>query len=566
LVNSSHTMEKAKKYFTPIILIALSLFSTIPVIKTGIDYPYGIGFWGSNGHDGIWHLSLINSISNPLKITMPIFSGSFLVNYHPFFDILIAFLSRLTRISPSILLFQIFPLISSFFIVLLSYKIGLLLFKNKLAGLLLASFNVFSNSAGWIYSLVKFGDIRGGESIFWAMQSPSIQLNPPFALSILFSLLVLYQIISHYHQKNLPVSFYLTVFLSLVLLPITKAYSALFIFPVFFIFSIQKIRQSQFKPIIFLFITTLIAFAIYKIYNPQSSSLFEFKPFWFTESLIESPDRFYLPKIANARYTLQAAGLSPRLILIYIFSIAIFYIGNYFTRILGILKLKLPNSLHLLLLPPIILLSLIPLIFIQSGTPWNTIQFLYYSMFFSNIFLVNFLIDLPSKFKLPLIITVLLLNLIPSLFSSTNYLTPNPSAYISQDEISALSFLSKQSPGTVLTYPYDKYAKQSLKAPLPIWAYETTSYVPAYSQHPVFVADEMNLSNSGYDLQTRLSQSNDFFKFQDKYANRGFLVNNQISYIYLLNHQAPTISQHSQDLYISQIYSNPSVTIFKVER
>ena len=83
------TTTKNQKIIFVIIFVICLFIQVIPVIRSGLTYHYGIGFWGPNGHDGIWHLSLINHISNPLEINMPVFSGEKLKNYHPLFDILI---------------------------------------------------------------------------------------------------------------------------------------------------------------------------------------------------------------------------------------------------------------------------------------------------------------------------------------------------------------------------------------------------------------------------------------------------------------------------------------------
>lgn len=37
---------------------------------------------------------------------------------------------------------------------------------------------------------------------------------------------------------------------------------------------------------------------------------------------------------------------------------------------------------------------IIPTLFVQKGTAWNTIQFFYYFLFFSNIFFAQFITDL----------------------------------------------------------------------------------------------------------------------------------------------------------------------------
>ena len=84
------------------------------------------------------------------------------------------------------------------------------------------------------------------------------------------------------------------------------------------------------------------------------------------------------------------------------------------------------------------------------------------------------------------------------------------SANLSTPELEALSFLSTQPPGVVLTYPYDKYENLNLLKPHPLYAYETTSYVSAYSKQITYLEDEMNLANSGFDWQSRRQNSLDF--------------------------------------------------------
>ncbi len=560
-------MVKTKKIVTFILLIFFSAFLTFPVIKSGLSYSQGIGFWGANGHDGIWHLSLINNISNIFQIPMPSFSGGQLENYHPFFDILISVLNRLTSIPSSILLFQIFPIITSLLIVYYSFTLGKKLFGNATGGLLLTFFNCFATSAGWIYTLIKYGTL-GGESLFWSMQSPSIQLNPPYALSILFILIILHQLLNLIESKSNSVKAYTVISILLILLPITKAYSAIFAFPIFGLFVLFRLSQKNYTSLIFLIFSFVAAVLLYFVYNRHSSSLLVFKPFWFVESLIESPDRFYLPQVANARYTLLSSGsIGPKLIAVYLFSIGVFYFGNLFTRIFGVFKLKLKFNFQLLILPSIIICLLIPLFFIQSGTPWNTIQFIYYALFFANLFLVNFLINLTKPIKYFIIATIVSLNFIPSLIASLHYLSPNAPTYITHDEVQALDFLSKQPRGTVLTYPYDKYARISIKTSYqPIWSYETTSYVPAYTQKPAYVVDYMNLINSDFDYQSRLDSSIDFFKFQNNYQDRGFLVNNQIDYLYLVNQQIQLKPENINNLYLSPLFQNSTISIYQVQR
>ena len=129
--------SKNQKIIFLIIFILCLFVQIIPVIRSGLNYNYGIGFWGPNGHDGIWHLSLINHISNPIKIDMPVFAGEALKNYHPFFDILIAYLSKITFIDSSIWLFQLFPIISASLFLYFSFLLGRKVSNSYSGGLIL---------------------------------------------------------------------------------------------------------------------------------------------------------------------------------------------------------------------------------------------------------------------------------------------------------------------------------------------------------------------------------------------------------------------------------------------
>jgi hypothetical protein len=234
---------------------------------------------------------------------------------------------------------------------------------------------------------------------------------------------------------------------------------------------------------------------------------------------------------------------------------------------LGLLSLKsFKNSLKLPLFFTISITALIPLFFIQKGTSWNTIQFLYYSLFLSNIFLVIFFSKgKQSIFKKIILTTVILTTLIASYETFARYLSNPAPSNLPKAEIEALDFLKTQNKGIVLTFPYDKYKKESFtKTPIPLYAYETTAYISAFSNQVSFLEDEMNLSITGFDWQSRRLEVDKFFKSQDKYFTRGFLLNNNISYIYLVDDQNFNID--TEDLQIDNIFQNEQVKIYKIRK
>ncbi|HEX8923478.1 MAG TPA: hypothetical protein VF828_01980 [Patescibacteria group bacterium] len=560
-------MSQRQKVILVLAVLFCTFFQVLPVVRSGLNYSYGTGFWGPTGHDGIWHLSLITHISSPFNIPLPSFSGETLKNYHPFFDILLSVFSRISLIPAHLWLFQIAPILMSLVFSWFSFQIGRLLTKKYWGGLTLLFINTFANSFGWIVTLFKSGSLAG-ESLFWSMQSFSNQLNPPFMLSLVFLSILIWLLLKP--KSKFSSSELFIIFILLTFIPVTKAYAAVPAFILVSVFSIPLVLKKDFSLLSVALISLLTASGIFLIYNPKSAGLFVFQPFWFINSMIDSPDRLFIPKLASARYNLELRHLfSFKLIAIYISTFIIFFIGNFGWRSLFLFGSHSRNKLfHNALILSIVALVLIPTFFIQKGTSWNTIQFMYYALFLANILLIDFLFKIKSK-PLFLFLSSLIIStsFISNLASYREYLSPTSSSYITPQENICLSRLTLQKPGTVLTYPYDPYLRQSLSSDhgLPLYAYETTSYVSAYTPHNIYVADTMNLNNSGYDWNTRLDASQKFFNQKNIYQDRGFLVNNRIDYIYLVGSQTK-IPLNPGSLYLKKLFENTDCLIYQVQR
>jgi hypothetical protein len=270
--------------------------------------------------------------------------------------------------------------------------------------------------------------------------------------------------------------------------------------------------------------------------------------------MIESLDRFYWPQVATFLHSSNII----KFVLAQIIAIIIFLIGNFAFRLLALKELFKNKSILL----SVIVCTLIPLLFIQKGTSWNTIQFLYYALFLANIPLSVYL---SKHYKLSYLL--LIINFLPLIGSLPNFTGEIPPTAISKAEIEALNFLNNQPSGIVLTYPYDAYLRNSFpQTPIPIYSYETTSYVSAFSGHQTFLEDEMNLENSGYDWRPRRLNSELFFSQKNEFTDRGFLVNNQIDYIYFPKIYFNQNPQISPKLSIENIFENTEIIIYQVNR
>lgn len=511
-----------KKFNHWLLILGGSLVWLTTMVKSGWVYDYCMGFWGPNGHDGIWHIALASSLARG-SLEMPIFAGAQIQNYHLGFDLLLAGLHTVTRIPIVNLYFQILPVIFSVLIGWLTFKLT----KNLWS----VFFVYFGGSLGWVFG--------GGESMFWSAQAISTLLNPPFALSLIFILWGLLLI----QQKK-----YWWAGLVFAVLPHIKIYAGILSFAGLLIAGFKD--RNLFK-------TLGLGLLIYLPSNYQllttNSKVLEWQPGWFLETLMALSDRFNWPKFYQAMINYRAAGNWPKAILAYTVAFGIFFIGNVGTRIIGLFKNK--DWFYLTMVATGLV---IPMFFVQKGTAWNTIQFFYYSLFALGILAGISVQKFPKLLKLLIIILTL-----PTTWQTMpHYLPQRPPAAINKSELEALNFLSRQEPGIVLSYP--AVVKRTLE-PRPLYEYESTAYVSALSNKPSFWEDEVNLNITGYDWPARKKDLIDFWETRDDQRAWEFIRKNKIKYIYLpeVANNRPLVNLTK--LGMVNVFENSQVAIWSVK-
>src|SRR4030042_4347003 len=182
-------MMKLRKFFEEInvkgwlLILVGTLTWSLTMVKSCLVYGYGMGFWGPNGHDGIWHIAIANSLAKG-SWNMPIFAGESMKNYHIGFDLLLAIIYKLTGpglVSIVTLYFQIIPPLLALLIGIFAYKFVYAWQKDRVKAFWSTFFVYFGGSFGWLITLFRDRTING-ESLFWSQQSVSTLINPPFAL------------------------------------------------------------------------------------------------------------------------------------------------------------------------------------------------------------------------------------------------------------------------------------------------------------------------------------------------------------------------------------------------
>ncbi|MEK9179407.1 MAG: hypothetical protein AAB893_02975, partial [Patescibacteria group bacterium] len=374
-------------------------------------------------------------------------------------------------------------------------------------------------------------------------------------------------VLSH---RELKIKNYLYLCLFLFIVIGLKFYGGLILLGVLISFSaLQFVFKKRDRMYSFLFmgllvLTTVLGLIIF--YNPlqslQSGSSLVFKPFSLINPIIEDPDLYYMKNLTLARYFLEAGGkFSPRLIGIYIFSLLLFFVHNFGTRVLGIFYFKIKalqkrvTMLEISIFSGIVIAFAMTVLFVQKGEWWNTIQFMYYAFFLSAIFLADFVyaLFLQKKLMPTLLALIIIIASLPINYDFLQFSFSKPSSFISQDELKALSYLKAQPRGTVFTAPFNKLSPRTGDSPFPLWVSADTTYVAAFSEKPLYVADLVQLRLIWAPYLNRLDNA-------EKYSCS---LLNEITYIYEIRGQEIQKKLKKCGTTLKKIYSNKTVSIYQ---
>ena len=563
-----------------LLIIIGSLSWSLTMVKSGLINSYGMGFWGPNGHDGVWHIALAESLAKG-SWQMPIFAGESIKNYHIGFDVILAILHKVTFIPTGVLYFQILPVIFALLIGIFAYKLVFAWKKTALISFWATFFVYFGGSWGWIVTLFKDGKI-GGESMFWSQQSISTLVNPPFALSLLIIFVGLYFLIKGQESSRSQSTTYylLSTFLFGILIQI-KVYAGILILAALFVAGVWRMFEQKGISVLKVFCgAAIVSILLFFPFSEDVGKTIIFKPFWFLETMMSFPDRVGWMRFGEAMVNYKLAGNWVKSIPAYLIALFIFWFGNLGTRIIkDILVIKRLRELRGLdfveafIYPVIFLGFIIPMFFIQSGTPWNTIQFMYYSLMFSGILAGVTLGEFLEKAKLNttmirIIVVGIILLTVPITYGTLkyHYLPSRPPAKISKEELEAIYFLKSQPDGVVLTLPFDKEAAKKAESdpPRQLYLYESTAYVSAFSGKPTYLEDEVNLEITRYKWRERRELFEEFLITNSVEKARLFLEEADISYIYWVKDLYGSISENQQ--LVKKIYENEKIQIFRFDR
>lgn len=543
---------------------------------SGWMYEDGLYFYSSHGHDGVWHLALMEEMKRPIfPFQNPEYAGHQLQNYHFFVDLLMSEMSRLFYFSNLDVYFRFMPVVFSLLLGLGSYLLVTNWTGDKRAGWWAVFFTYFAGSFGFILTLIRDHKL-GGESIFWVSQTQSVLGNPPHAAAFVILIAVLILLLKFFRADFKWPVFVLIAVLGGALIEF-KVYAGVLLLGGLLVVGLWELmKRRQPKPLYLFGSTLLVAMAIYLPNSSNSQDFLIWQPWWFIRTMVVAGDRLDWLDLELRRQTYIAEHNWKRVIQLETTALLIFMVGNLGMRFLGFLtfirkiKSMFSDNFDLCFMAMTTASFLIPVFFLQKGVAWNVIQFEQYFLLlfgFLAAISVNQFLNWIKKVRIRNFITVVIIILaLPTQIGLLQQFYGNlPLSKISFGELEGLKYLQDNTSidDIILTAPFSRYARDSFGLPpVPISSWYETGYVPAFSGRRTLISDHEQLDIMGYQIKSLLTEREQVFKTPDNSLKNDFLKKYQIGYIYLAPKQQ--FATTSADLQADIVFSNNDVQIYKV--
>jgi len=407
------------------IIIALYTNSLL-LVPFGQETKAGISLYGAHYVDSTWHLSLVNNLIKSVPPENPIYSGTKLSSYHYLVDLQISLIHQTTGIPvPKLYFYFIGPLYLLLLTVLI-YRLSYSMTKSILSGISAVTLLQLGSN---IYYL--FGS---NPSIAWIDFFSTKVVNYPLLFSLILILIFLEAVSTKLTYGN-------EILLGLLsgALFMVKSHTALVWIVALIVYDLYRFATKHYTHL-FSLVTTLIVLSVLYFSTVGSGQVLAFSPLWFIKTMYESPDRLNGSWWELSRQTLIAANSHLGIIKLYLIGFTTFFAVNFHILIAGLTVRKLPKIYTVMALIGII----IPMLFIQRGAAWNSIQFTYpvfipliigFSLLIAKVYLKNRMVGL-------LFFIVIFAGLLPgNTYIARQYISYAGKQNISSELVSLIKFL-----------------------------------------------------------------------------------------------------------------------------
>ncbi len=551
-------------------IIGATILFSLPMLTSGLFHGE-LYLKGVNAGDGIWHLQLINELSNHFPPDIPGFAEAPLSGYHFFYNFL---LSRFNYFeNPTRLLFQYFPLLTAFLWTSGVYTLLFKMTKKISVGLWGIFFTCFGGSFPFFLPLLR--QPFAFTSFFGVDQPIQALFNPPFAFSIVLVTFLFYCFYAFEKEKHKGWLILLTLCGGLLFM--FKAYAGMIVLSsmgLFFFYYLYKRQWELLISIGGIFLLTLLTYGVFA----DSSSRLLFHPFWMIEKMFQEHQTWY--GYTEKIHTYSQQGVLKGLLITYIVGIFIFLIGNVGTRIVGIIALlrkaitqrSYPTEFTIFLLLTSSLSFLLPFFFLQSGQVYEMIQLQWYFLFFCSLLSALGIGVLSEQIKSLVVKGILsfllILFTLPTASITLYNYTLVPYAAYNPPLVEAGFFLAKQGVSTDILLELPSFSTPPTKQEVSNWYFGERPIATAFANKRGYIQfvnhtytsakREERLKEIGNISTYMLLTESDIHFEEKKKEIKNFFVKHRIKYL-LTKGKNSNIEELA-----TPIFSNSSYTLYQV--
>jgi len=358
-------------------------------VLTGWQGSEGVSLLAWHACDAPWHIFNLYQLAHRFPPEMPGFAGQTLQNYHMFSDLLWGAILRLVPVDPWHCYFRIAPLFYSGLLSLTTFVTARRWSGKIPVAYLAVAITLFCTNFGYVMPLL-FGahNYFIWDSIFWVQPPMSMIFNPGVSSSFALFMMGLWALIQWTRRKNAG-GFLVLLTLYWGVLPGFKVYPGVLVVAALLVSGgILLCFQRNYKQLVALAALLPLCLFVFLPFNLNAPSLIRFLPGFNLGTMLVAPDRMALMTSTELKVLFVQ---KPWLVFMIMAGLALlFLIGNLGVRVIGLLSL-----VRTLLTPrradPVLMFIAVvicgafaaPLLFVQQGVPWNTIQFFYYAVLIS---------------------------------------------------------------------------------------------------------------------------------------------------------------------------------------
>jgi hypothetical protein len=424
-------LKKRKKLQRPTVytcvLITSLIFSaacmSYVMIRSGVyDAGGSLLFYGVNSVDAIWHITLIENLTDNFPPTHPGIASIPLRGYNFFYDLLLASFQKFYPFGVMDLYFRYFAITLSLFFGIATIAFARFVKMGKVGTILFLLLSFFAQGfGGYILTLLNV-----------TYHSPIVQsIAHAVDPNVLFSMILFFAgyILLFNKKPNV------LVVMVFAILPMVKIYTAILAFAgLGIIAAVALLKEKNLRYIFIFFLSCVVAAMLYLPINFGAGSLI-FTPFLLYKHYMESgaviPSYQWILKYQ----TYHEHGNILRIIQLYGIAMLLFFIPSLGIRLITIFSIKELFSKkfytipHIYLMAVIITVIVIPTLFIQSVAVFVVVQFfwiVYLLLLVPTAFTMERIIGKVTVLKVLIISIVLLVICLPETMATIKIYSRDP--------------------------------------------------------------------------------------------------------------------------------------------